>query len=121
MNSRLLDRNLHSSASKNNNSSNIRNNSTRKFKEHRIYKNIEDAGRKHKSRFNMTFGYKDLLKIIENLPVTKEFEDILKKAFENAEGNVDKRPMNKQRQVRDKWQPTHGLVFKNIPENIQKV
>jgi len=28
--------------------------------------------------------------------------------------------MNKQRQVRDKWQPTHGLVFKNIPENIPR-
>ena len=69
----------------------------------------------------MTFGYRDLLKIIENLPVTREFEDILTKSFKNAESNVDKRPMNKQRQVRDKWQPTHGLVFKNIPENIQTV
>merc|ERR1712110_523163 len=66
------------------------------------------------------FGYRDLLKIIENVPVTRELEDIIKRSLENATNNVDKRPMNKQRQVRDKWQPTHGLVFKNIPENIPR-
>jgi len=92
----------------------------KKFKEHRLYKNIEEAGKKHKTRFNMGFAYKDLLKLIENTPVTKEFEDIIRRSLENATNNVDKRPMNKQRQVRDKWQPTHGLVFKNIPENIPR-
>lgn len=92
----------------------------KKFKEHRLYKNIEDAGKKHKSRFNMGFAHKDLMKIIENVPVTRELEEIIRRSLDNATNNVDKRPMNKQRQVRDKWQPTHGLVFKNIPDNIPR-
>lgn len=92
----------------------------KKFKEHRLYKSIEDAGKKHKSRFNMGFAHKDLMKLIENVPVTRELEEIIKRSLDNATNNVDKRPMNKQRQVRDKWQPTHGLVFKNIPDNIPR-
>jgi len=68
----------------------------------------------------MGFAHKDLMKLIENLPVTRELEEIIRRSLDNATNNVDKRPMNKQRQVRDKWQPTHGLVFKNIPENIPR-
>ena len=60
------------------------------------------------------------MKLIENVPVTRELEEIIKRSLDNATNNVDKRPMNKQRQVRDKWQPTHGLVFKNIPDNIPR-
>ena len=93
----------------------------------RPHKNLRDTSlyREIRSKKNndeyktmyLQFSYDDILSLTKNLPATPEYESILKKAYESAESRKTKKTIEEQYDIRKKYQPTHGLVFKNIPKN----
>jgi len=79
---------------------------------------IRQYAERHPNRpaFHLTAG--DLLKLIENAPRNEDNENILKKAMDSAMRN--KRSMGDQLKIKEKFQHTHGLVFKNIDASVSR-
>jgi len=91
------------------------------FTDTEIHASITDAAEKHKGQhLNFRFKSEDMLTILQNLENTPEIEQIINTAFKEALDKSDKRPMSDQLQLKRKFQKSHGLVFKDIPVNVER-
>lgn len=91
------------------------------FNNTEIHASIIDAAEKHKGQhLNFRFKSEDMLKILQNLENTPEMEQIINTAFKEALDKSDKRPMTDQLRLKAKFQKSHGLVFKDIPINVER-
>merc|ERR1711976_8193 len=86
-----------------------------------LHSAILDAAEKHKGQhLNFRFKSEDMLKILQNLENTPEMPKIVDIAFKEALDKSDKRPMTDQLRLKAKFQKSHGLVFKDIPINVER-
>jgi len=91
------------------------------FNNTELHASIIDAAEKHKGQhLNFRFKSEDMLKILQNLENTPEMEQIINTAFKEALDKSDKRPMSDQLRLKAKFQKSHGLVFKDIPVNVER-
>merc|ERR1711879_161931 len=88
------------------------------FKNTPILSEITQAAENHRQQqLNFRFKGHQMLKLLENLEVTPETERLIKAAFREA---LDKRPMADQLTLKAKFQKSHGLVFKDIPLEVER-
>jgi len=86
-----------------------------------LHASILDAAEKHKGQhLNFRFKSEDMLKLLQNLENTPEMQKIVDIAFKEALDKSDKRPMTDQLRLKAKFQKSHGLVFKDIPVNVER-
>jgi len=91
------------------------------FTDTELHASITDAAEKHKGQhLNFRFKSEDMLKILQNLENTPEMQQIINDAFKEALDKSDKRPMSDQLRLKAKFQKSHGLVFKDIPVNVER-
>jgi len=91
------------------------------FENTSLQESIVDAAEKHKGQqLNFRFRSEDMLKLLRNLEKTPETEQLIKNAFKEALDKSDKRPMTDQLRLKAKFQKSHGLVFKDIPIDVER-
>jgi len=91
------------------------------FTDTELHASILEAADRHKGQqLNFRFRANDMLKLLENLEKTPETESLIKHAFKEALDKSDKRPMTDQLRLKAKFQKSHGLVFKDLPLNVER-
>ena len=61
-----------------------------------------------------------MIRILKHQKYSANLESMISQKLTEAEQRVDKRGIDKQRQIRDKFQPTHGVIIKNIPDYVER-
>jgi len=90
------------------------------IKHHPIYANIESANNIHGKRLVFQLSAYEIMQLLNNQPENLELNALIKTKLAEVEKKVDKRGIDKQREVRDKYQGTHGLIFKGIPVAVER-
>jgi len=91
------------------------------FENTELLSSIIDAAERHKGQqLNFRFRGHEMLKLLDNLTKTPETERLVKNAFKEALDKSDKRPMTEQLRLKAKFQKSHGLVFKDIPIDVER-
>lgn len=91
------------------------------FKSSALYAKIEAATEKHRhQQLNFRFKGDEMLRVLEQLPQTPELTNLINSVFSEALQKSDKRPMLEQLTLKQKYQKSHGLVFKDIPIHVQR-
>lgn len=86
-----------------------------------LHTSILEAADRHKGQqLNFRFRANDMLKLLQSLEKTTETESLIKTAFKEALNKSDKRPMTDQLRLKAKFQKSHGLVFKDLPINVER-
>jgi len=86
-----------------------------------LHTSILEAADRHKGQqLNFRFRAADMLKLLQNLEKTPETESLIQTAFKEALNKSDKRPMTDQLRLKAKFQKSHGLVFKDLPINVER-
>ena len=60
------------------------------------------------------------MQLLNDQPESVKLSALIKTKLAEVESKVDKRGIDKQREIRDKYQGTHGLIFKGIPGGIER-
>lgn len=94
--------------------------SGRTFQGTDVFRQIKDAGSRYKNRLNFTFRAHEVLQLLEQQPYNEKLERTLRRQLQNAVDRVDKRPIDDQIKLKNRYQKSHGLVFKGIPLNVQR-
>lgn len=95
-------------------------NNQRTFHNTQVYRQIQDAGQKYKNRLNFTFRAHEVLQLLDRQPYNQKLERTLRKQLQSAVDRVDKRPIDDQIKLKNRYQKSHGLVFKGIPLDVQR-
>merc|ERR1712228_358618 len=91
------------------------------FKTSQLYSQIEEASAKHRhQQLNFRFKGEQMLQLLEHLPNPPELSRMVESVFAEALQKSDKRPMTEQLTLKQKYQKSHGLVFKDIPIHVQR-
>jgi len=91
------------------------------FENTELLSSIIDAAERHKGQqLNFRFRGHEMLKLLDNLTKTPETERLIQNAFKEALDKSDKRPMTEQLRLKAKFQKSHGLVFKDIPIDVER-
>jgi len=91
------------------------------FTDTELHTSILEAADRHKGQqLNFRFRAGDMLKLLQNLEKTPETESLIRNAFKEALNKSDKRPMTDQLRLKAKFQKSHGLVFKDLPINVER-
>jgi len=90
------------------------------IKDHPIYSNIKTAHETHGKRLSFQLSAHEIMQLLNNQPESVELNALIKTKLAEVESKVDKRGIDKQREIRGKYQGTHGLIFKGIPGGVER-
>lgn len=90
------------------------------IKDHEIYSNIQTAHNTHGKRLSFQLSAQQIMQLLNDQPESVKLSALIKTKLAEVESKVDKRGIDKQREIRDKYQGTHGLIFKGIPGGVER-